>query len=134
MRPTCVAMTAARLQTPRKTASGLGSAKRGTGLFIRQRATAVALVALVIWFLIALVGALDAGYASARAFIADPVNAVLLVLLVTASFHHMQLGLRVVIEDYVEGHGPRTVLLMLNVFATAALWVVAVLSILRIAL
>jgi succinate dehydrogenase / fumarate reductase membrane anchor subunit len=127
-------MTATRLQTPRKTAAGLGSAKGGTGHFIQQRVTAIALVALVIWFLIALVGALDAGYASARDFIANPVNAVLLVLLVTASFHHMRLGLQDVIEDYAEGHGLRAALLMLNVFAAAALWVVAVLSILRIAL
>jgi succinate dehydrogenase / fumarate reductase membrane anchor subunit len=122
------------LQTPRKTAAGLGSAKKGTGHFIQQRVTAIALVALVLWFLFALVGALDAGYAGAQSFIANPVNAVLLVLLVTAAFHHMQLGLQVVIEDYIEAHGTRAALLMLNVFFAAALWVVAVFSILTIAL
>jgi succinate dehydrogenase / fumarate reductase membrane anchor subunit len=122
------------METPRKTAQGLGSAKSGTAHFIAQRVTAVALVPLVAWFLIALVTAFQGGYAGARDFVADPVNAVLLVLLISAAFHHMQLGLQVVIEDYIERHGTRAALLILNVFAAVALWVAAVVSILKIAL
>jgi succinate dehydrogenase / fumarate reductase membrane anchor subunit len=122
----------ARMQTPRKIAVGLGSAKGGTVHFIAQRVTAVALVPLTVWFAIALVTTVQAGYDSARAFVADPVNAVLLILLATAAVHHMQLGLQVVIEDYVERHGARAALLILNVFAAAALWVTAVVSILMV--
>jgi succinate dehydrogenase / fumarate reductase membrane anchor subunit len=125
---------AGRMETPRKTAAGLGSAKSGTSHFIVQRVTAVALVPLVAWFMIALVTAFQGGYVDARDFVADPLNAVLLLLLVTAAFHHMQLGLQVVVEDYFERHGVRAALLMLNVFAAAALWVVAVVSILKVAL
>lgn len=124
----------ARLRTPRKTAEGLGSAKSGVGHFIAERVTAIALVPLVLWFMIALVTAFHGGYADARGFISEPVNAVLLLLLVTVGFHHMALGLRVVIEDYIESHGPRLALLILNVFAAAALWVTAVVAILTIAL
>jgi succinate dehydrogenase / fumarate reductase membrane anchor subunit len=123
-----------RLHTPRKTAAGLGAAKSGTAHFIAQRVTALALVPLVVWFLVALVTAFQRGYAGARDFVADPLNAVLLLLLVTAAFHHMQLGLQVVIEDYIERHGARAALLILNVFAAFALWVVAAVSILKIAI
>jgi len=89
------------LRTPRKIASGLGSARSGTGHFIQQRVTAIALVGLVIWFLVALVTAFHTNYSGARAFVAEPVTSVLLLLLVTAAFHHMRLGMAVVIEDYV---------------------------------
>jgi succinate dehydrogenase / fumarate reductase membrane anchor subunit len=127
-------MTATHMQTPRKTAAGLGAAKGGTSHFIQQRVTAIALVALVLWFILALVGALHAGYPGARAFIANPVNAVLLILLVTAAFWHMQIGLQVIIEDYIGKHGTRAALLLLNIFVAASLWVIAAFSILSIAL
>jgi succinate dehydrogenase / fumarate reductase membrane anchor subunit len=123
-----------RLITSRKAAAGLGSAKSGTGHFIAQRVTAIALVPLVAWFLYALVTAYGGGYANARGFVADPVSSVLLLLLVTAAFHHMQAGLRVVIEDYVGGHAARAALLILNAFAAVVLWVVAVVSILTVVL
>lgn len=122
------------LRTPRKLAAGLGSARSGTGHFIQQRVTAVALVGLVIWFLVALVTAFTANYSGARAFVAEPVTCVLLLLLVTAAFHHMRLGLAVVIEDYISGHGARIASLIANTFVAIALWFVAVFSILSIAL
>lgn len=122
------------LRTPRKDAVGLGSAKSGTGHFIQQRVTAIALVGLVGWFLVALVTALHSGYASARAFVSEPVTAVLLLLLVTAAFHHMRLGMQVVIEDYVQGHGARAALLILNALFAIALWFAAAFAILSVAL
>lgn len=124
----------ARMQTPRKTATGLGSAKSGTGAFIAERATAVVLVPLVIWFLVGLVTALQGGHADAAAFIANPVNAVLLLALVSVAFFHMQAGLRVVIEDYIAKHTSRAFLLILNAAVAGLLWLAAALSILKIAL
>ncbi len=122
------------LRTPTKTTRGLGSAKEGAGHFIQQRVSAIALAILVPWFLIALMSSVDAGYADARAFVAHPVNAVLLILAVTAAFYHMRLGVQVVIEDYIAAHGSRTALLILNLFAALLLWVAAVFAILKIAL
>jgi succinate dehydrogenase / fumarate reductase, membrane anchor subunit len=124
----------ARLQTPRKTAAGLGASKSGADHFIAQRASAVALVPLVIWFLIGLVSAVQGGYADARAFAGHPVNAVLLLLLVSAAFFHMHAGLSDVLEDYVEGHGARVLTMLLNTFVAVGLWAVAVVSILKLAL
>ena len=42
----------------------------------------------------------------------DTMFAVLMIVLIVASFHHMQLGLQVVIEDYIHGEGIKIVSLM----------------------
>jgi succinate dehydrogenase / fumarate reductase membrane anchor subunit len=89
------------LQTPLRRARGLGSAKSGTKHWWAQRVTAVALIPLTIWFVIAMITATGNDYNNARQFIGNPINAVLFILLIVATFHHAQLGLQVVIEDYV---------------------------------
>jgi succinate dehydrogenase / fumarate reductase membrane anchor subunit len=94
-------MNATDLQTPLKRARGLGSAKTGTQHFIAQRVTAVALVPLVLWIIYFVLELLHADYAHARALVHQPLNAVLLTAFVIALFWHTQLGLQVVIEDYV---------------------------------
>ena len=43
-------------------------------------------------------------YAAARSLVAQPFNAVLMIAFVVALFWHAQLGLQVVIEDYVHAH------------------------------
>ena len=93
------------LRTPLKNARGLGSAKSGTHHFLLQRITAVALAALVIYVIGLLVSLVGADYATARATVANPCHAVLLSAFVIAMFWHGQLGLQVVIEDYVHAPG-----------------------------
>jgi len=80
---------------------GLGSAKEGTGHWIVQRVNSIALLPLTIWFLYSALTVLGQGYADARAFVAQPLNATLLAAFALTTFHHAQLGLQVVIEDYV---------------------------------
>jgi succinate dehydrogenase / fumarate reductase membrane anchor subunit len=80
---------------------GLGSDKNGTGHWWAQRITALALIALVIWFVISMIVITGANHETARSFIGNPINAALLILLIIATFHHGQLGLQVVIEDYI---------------------------------
>jgi len=94
-------MSAADLQTPLKRARGLGSAKSGAHHWIVQRITAVALIPLCLWVIWLVLAALHADYAQARALVHQPVHAVLLIAFVLAAFWHAQLGLQVVIEDYV---------------------------------
>lgn len=91
----------AQLRTPLKQARGWGSAKNGTGHFMAQRLTAVALVALSLWFVWLCLAMLHADYAAAHALLARPCNAVLMSAFVVALFWHAQLGVQVVIEDYV---------------------------------
>ncbi len=123
-----------RLRNPLKTARGLGSAKYGTHHFVVQRATAVALAFLslyVVWLVISLIGA---DYATVRAKVGNPCNAVLLSAFLIASFWHAKLGLQVVIEDYV--HTPfLTVASQLAVVFVCVLAALAsVLAVIRIAL
>lgn len=95
-----------RYRTPLKQARGLGSAKEGTQHFILQRLTAIALVFLACWFLYFVIGLMQADYLTASDAVARPWNATLLIAFLLAMFWHAQLGVQVVIEDYVHRHGP----------------------------
>ncbi len=76
-----------------------------TGHFIAQRASAVALVILGLWFAISLSGLPGTEHAVVIAFVADPINNLLLIVFCATLAHHSYLGVQVVIEDYV--HAPR---------------------------
>jgi len=91
------------LRNPLARAKGLGSAKNGTGHWWHQRLTAIALALLTPWFVIFAVGLLGADQASVRLAIAQPFTATLLAAFVLSLFWHAQLGLQVVVEDYLHG-------------------------------
>ncbi len=120
-------------RTPLARARGLGSAREGTGHWWAQRLTSVALVPLCLWFVAGILGLIGAGHGAAVAWIASPVNAVLLVLLVFAVFHHGQLGLQVVIEDYVHSEWRKVALIVTVKFAALILGLAAVFAVGRIA-
>ena len=94
-----------RYRTPLKIAKGLGSAKEGTHHFLVQRLTAIALVFLACWFLYFVIGLMQADYLTATDAVAKPWNAMLLIAFLVAMFWHAQLGMQVIIEDYVHSHG-----------------------------
>ena len=91
----------ADLQTPLKRVRGLGSAKDGTRHFIVQRVTALALIPLSLWIIAVALALMHADFAHARALLHHPFAAVWMAAFVIATFWHAQLGLQVVIEDYV---------------------------------
>lgn len=121
------------LRTPLSQVKGLGSAKEGTGHFWIQRLTAIALVPLVLWlgFSIASLPGMD--YVSIREWISSPFTSILLILFVITGFYHAKLGLQTVIEDYIDNHSTRTVMIIVVSFLAAILAVTGVFSILRIA-
>ena len=119
-------------KTPAAAARGLGSAKSGTDHHIRQRVSAIALLFLVPWFLYAIISASTGGYESAVAFMAQPWNAILMVLVLGAAFYHMRLGMQVVIEDYIGKAGMKQGLLILNTFVCVGLFAATALSVLKI--
>jgi succinate dehydrogenase / fumarate reductase membrane anchor subunit len=122
------------LRNPLQRARGLGSAKEGVGHWWNQRLTAVALIFLVVWFTLTVLSLLHADYATARATLARPWNAILLIAFFIAAFWHAVLGLQVVIEDYVHTRwlevGSLVVIKLLAVLGALA----SVLAVLRIAL
>jgi succinate dehydrogenase / fumarate reductase membrane anchor subunit len=112
---------------------GLGSAKEGVAHWWAQRLTAVALVPLVLWFVSQVVGLAGADLAAVRAWMANPFSAILLVLLIGATFHHAQLGLQVVIEDYVHGEACKIASIIIVKFLAVALAATGIFSVLKIA-
>ncbi|MEO3428121.1 succinate dehydrogenase, hydrophobic membrane anchor protein [Pelagibius sp. CAU 1746] len=120
------------LRSPLGRVRGLGSAKDGTGHWWAQRLTALALIPLTIWFVGAVVSLIGADYAAVAAWIASPVVAGLLILLIVATFYHAALGLQVVIEDYVHGEGAKIALLLFVKALTVVLSLSAVLSVLTL--
>lgn len=121
------------LRSPLRRVTGLGSAKGGASHWYLQRITAVALVLLGLWFVVALASLGDATHASVVAWLASPISSALAVLLVVTAAYHALLGLQVVLEDYFPEHGKRVVMLLAVKFALVVAAVIGVLAVLRIA-
>ena len=120
------------LRSPLGRVRGLGSAKSGMQHWWHQRLSAIAIVPLSVWFVIAILGRLDANHAAVVNWIASPFVTVLLIALIVSIFYHVKLGLQVVIEDYVHAEFAKLALLIamqLAVAFGALLGVVAVLKI-----
>jgi len=118
---------------PLARARGLGSAQDGSGHWWAQRVTAVALALLTPWFLWLLLPLLDAGQAEARAAIAGPLTASLLIAYLLALFWHARLGIQVVLEDYVHSRVLELTLQLGSRFVFTLAAIVSVVAIGRIA-
>lgn len=112
---------------------GLGSAKEGAQHWWAQRLTALALVPLTLWFVASIAGLAGSDIGPVRAWIGHPMSAILLLLLIAATFHHMQLGLQVVIEDYVHTEWLKITGIVLVKFVAIALAVASGFAVLKIA-
>ncbi|MBO1078687.1 succinate dehydrogenase, hydrophobic membrane anchor protein [Roseomonas haemaphysalidis] len=123
-----------RLQSPLGRVRGLGSAKGGTHHWWMQRVTAMALLPLTLWFVLSVARHTGSSHAQIVEWIGRPFNAVLLLSFVAISFQHAASGMQVVLEDYVRGEVPRMVSIMVVKALCWILGLLAVLSVLRIAL
>lgn len=94
-------MSETRLRSPLGRAFGLGSAKEGVQHWWMQRVTAIVLVPLVLWLVVAVIGLAGADRGAIVAWLHNPMPAVLMLVLLAAIFYHTALGLQVVIEDYI---------------------------------
>ena len=113
---------------------GLGSAKEGTHHWWMQRVTAIALVPLVLWLAISVARIGAMGYAEAVEWLRSPLNAVLMLCALIATFYHARLGLQVVIEDYVHGEASKIAGLIALKFLTLLLGLASALAVLRVAI
>jgi succinate dehydrogenase / fumarate reductase membrane anchor subunit len=121
-------------RTPLSRARGLGAAKHGVGAWIGERVGGAALVPLTLWAVFAVLRLAAGDYTFAVHWIAQPLNAVLMVLTLGISFWHMHGGLRVVIEDYIHVTLNKMALLLLNLFVCGLAGALAIFSILKVAL
>lgn len=120
------------MRSPLGRAIGLGSAKNGVEHWWFQRVTAVALVPLTVWFAASLIAHARNDYATFIAWVRTPIATILMALLLIGLFHHMALGLQVVIEDYVHSGMKIPALLIMRV-GCFALAVVGIFATMRIA-
>lgn len=121
-------------RTPRARASGLGASGGGTHHWWQQRVSSVALVPLTILFVIPFVRALGQSHAEVLAIYASPFNALVAVLFIGVTFHHLMQGNQVVIEDYVQSKGWRTGLLLANTMFCTVFGLTGIFAVLKIAL
>jgi len=112
---------------------GLGSAKDGTSHWWAQRVTAVALVPLSIWFVFSVVNLVGVDKDGFKVWLNGPGSFVLMTLFLIALFYHMQLGLQVVIEDYVHNERNKVISLVLNKLLAVFLVVSSITALMRIA-
>jgi succinate dehydrogenase / fumarate reductase membrane anchor subunit len=112
---------------------GRGSAHEGEHHWRAQRVSALALAPLVVWFVMAMACQPDYSFATLHAWLAVPWRTLAMSLLVFCIAWHSQLGVQVVIEDYVYGRVIKPLSLLLNNFAHVVVGGAGVLAILRVA-
>ena len=112
---------------------GLGAAKEGVAHWWAQRVSAVALVPLTIWFVVAVVAHVGSDHATMVDWLSSPLSLGLMIAVVVATFYHAELGLQHVIEDYVQSEACKIALLLALKFACLALGLAAIVSLLVIA-
>ncbi|HEX8755007.1 MAG TPA: succinate dehydrogenase, hydrophobic membrane anchor protein [Steroidobacteraceae bacterium] len=122
------------LRSPLATVLGRGAAKEGVHHWWVQRLTSVALVPLAVWFVVSILSLPSLDHATVAAWLGQLWTAVFLILLVLTAAWHSQLGVRVVVEDYVHGSGMKTLTLALVTFFHVVIAVAGVLAILKVAL
>lgn len=124
-----------RFRTPLKIAKGHGSAKSGTGHWLNQRITAIALIPLMFLFIGMLLRILMAkNYSEIAVILTNPFWATSLIAFILVGFYHGALGMQVVIEDYVHAEKSKMLLLIVMRLLAGFFAIMGVLSVLYIAL
>jgi succinate dehydrogenase / fumarate reductase membrane anchor subunit len=122
------------MRSPLGRARGLGSAKAGAVHWWMQRITSLALIPLTLWFLCAMVRMIGATREDVVSRMAGPLPIVLMIALVIATFHHLQAGLQVVVEDYVDHDWLRIGSILLVKGLSVLLALACIVSVLRLGL
>ena len=120
------------LRSPLGKVLGAGSAKEGVHHWWLQRLTSIALVPLTIWFVVSLLSLPSFDHVTVIAWLAQTWTALLLILFILVATWHSQLGVRVVVEDYVHG-GAKTLTLVLITFIHAFVAAAGVFAVLKVA-
>ncbi|MAF95709.1 MAG: succinate dehydrogenase, hydrophobic membrane anchor protein [Rhodospirillaceae bacterium] len=77
------------------------STEGGVSHWWAERITAIALVPLTLWFVVSALSMVNADHATFTQWVGAEGNPVLLILLTIAVYHHGQMALQVIIEDYI---------------------------------
>ncbi len=122
------------LRSPIAKVKGLGSSSDASHHFWLERITALGLIPLIIWFCISVTLLPEVSYAVLVDWLQAPFNTIMMILIIVIAFHHGQLGMQVIIEDYVASLSIRLPFILAIKFISYFLMALGVYSILRIAL
>ena len=122
------------LVTPLNRVLGLGSAKDGVEHWWAQRLSAIALAMLGLWLVFAFIGLADLRYDTVVNWLQAPFASILMILTLLTLGYHSQLGVQIVIEDYVHASGLKVAALILMTFAHIGIVVAGVFAVLKVAL
>jgi succinate dehydrogenase / fumarate reductase membrane anchor subunit len=120
------------MRTPLGYVRGLGSTNDGVKHWWMQRLTGIALIPLTLWFLYSAVQLSGATHAEFITWVGTYGNPVLLSVLIVCMFHHGQLGLQVIIEDYISSEGIKIFMLIAIKFTAIIFSASAIFAILRL--
>jgi succinate dehydrogenase / fumarate reductase membrane anchor subunit len=120
------------MRTPLGRVRGYGSAKSGTEHFIQQRLTAIANIPLAIAAVVIVMSLIGRNHAAVAQILGSTPVAIVMVLFIISTFHHMRIGMQVVIEDYVHEEHAKYALLVLNTFFTIAAGFSSIYAILKL--
>jgi succinate dehydrogenase / fumarate reductase membrane anchor subunit len=115
-----------QFRTPLSRARGLGASRHGV--------SHLALAPLSIWGVFAALKLIGADQHTAAAWVGQPLNAVLLGLLLISALIHLSNAVQVVIEDYIHGFTGKSALVIGNLFVCVLAGAVGIFSILKVAL
>jgi succinate dehydrogenase / fumarate reductase membrane anchor subunit len=122
------------MQNPLAQVRGKGSSGSGSHHWRSQRYSALILLLLSPWLLLMGTSLAGADYATAAAVMSSPFNAGMTIMLAGTLFYHTQLGLQVVIEDYVHIPTLEFVLLLIVRLACLVAFLISAIAALKLAL
>jgi len=120
-------------RTPLGAVRGLGSAREGGHHWGVERALSVAVLLLWVWLAVSLLRLPALDLDTIAQWLRNPLAAVPMLLLIVTTFRHLDMGLVVVIEDYVHEELNKMLLLMIVHFASVFAAALAAFAVLKIA-
>jgi succinate dehydrogenase / fumarate reductase, membrane anchor subunit len=110
------------------------SERHGAGEWVQERISSLILVPLTLWGLWSGWTLSGAGYHAAMDWFRSPVNSGLLAVTLLISLWHMNMGLKVIVDDYIHRPASRTALLTFIALLCVVLAAAGVFFIVRLAL
>jgi succinate dehydrogenase / fumarate reductase membrane anchor subunit len=111
----------------------LGAARAGAHHWWGQRATAIANLLLLAWFIVSLLRLPRLDYFNVANWLSQPIAAIPMLLLIWSVFNHFRAGVQTMLEDYISAEGPRRAALLLLDFYCIAGGVAAAFAVLKLA-
>ncbi len=122
------------LKNPLARARGLGASGGASHHWVMQRITSIFAVPLTFWLCAAIAGHVHTDYVTFTTWLAEPMNAILMILSVLTFTYHAAQGLQVVYEDYLHNEALKIFKLVGMKLVVFALVVACVFAVLKIAL